>query len=253
MSFLEKFFVKFLLARLFVHWKSSTAGIATSYALISLFQHGYKAGMSWEQWLVAVLPGAIGIIVEDVKHLPKAAAVLILALGLGASGARAQSAATPPSSPTFPIQTFSATASAIALPGNRETTPGAITGFTLTVTQNFDLRNTNFVTTGANGTGYFGGVDYTIAPFSKWLNKISPNLDGYNFQLQATASAGVDRVTPLGTTGIAEHYSFLAGGRLNYAIAGSRNFGLGVDVEYAKLPGIANNTVIVSVGPTIHW
>ncbi len=258
MNFFDRWIVKFFITRLFVHWKSSTAGIAISYALVSLFQHSYRAGMSWEQWLAAALPGAIGIIMEDVKHLPagvlqstsRGATMLLLAIGLGASGARAQVA---PSTPTFAVQTFSASANALALPGNKETMAGTLTGFTVQITQNLYLRNTNFLAPGSNGSGYFGGVDYTITPFSKWLNNISPNLSGYNFQLQVTASAGVDRVTPPGSANVAQHYAFLAGGRLNYAIAGSKTFGLGIEVQYAKLPGIANNTAIVSVGPTIHF
>jgi len=167
----------------------------------------------------------------------------------------AHAQATPPATPApaFSTQAFSFQANAIALPGGKQTTAGALTGATLQITQNFDLRQTDFVATGSNISAFFGGVDYTIAPFSKWLDNISPNLDGYNFQLQATASMGVDRVTPAGSTNIAEHYAFLAGGRLSYAIAGSNTWGLVADIEYAKLPGLANNTVIVSVGPTIHF
>ena len=168
---------------------------------------------------------------------------ILVALALLLTGtARAQS------TPTFSTQTFAVNAGAISLPGNKSTTAGALTGMTMQVTPNFNLRQTDFV--GASGSGltaYFGGADYTIAPFSTWLNNISPNLNGYNFQLQVTGSAGVD------STSTGEHYAFLGGGRLNYKIASSSTWGLAIDVEYAKLPGYKNNTVIVAVGPTIHF
>lgn len=154
-------------------------------------------------------------------------------------------------SPAFSTQTFSFQANAVALPGGKSTLAAALTGETLQVTTNFGLRQTNLV--GSGVTAFYGGIDYTVAPFSKWLDNLSPTLDGYNFQLQLTGSAGVDRVTPAGSTTIAQHYSFLAGGRLSYAIAGSNIWGLVADIEYAKLPGLANNTVIVSVGPTINF
>ena len=96
MNFLDKLFLKFLLPRIFGHWKSSTAGIATTIALVTLFQHSYKAGMSWEQWLVAALPGAIGAIMQDVKNA-KVVGVVLLLFAFGVPGARAQTPAPTPS------------------------------------------------------------------------------------------------------------------------------------------------------------
>jgi len=200
------------------------------------------------------------------KHLKISALALFLFFAC-VSTARAQATPAEPA-PAFTTQSFSFQANAIALPGGGSTTAGALTGVTLGITPNVSLRNTDFVASSGNATGYFGGVDYTVSAFSKWLNNISPNLNGYNFQFQLTASFGVDRIdsaamtaserirrftTTSTTAGTVQHYAWLAGGRLNYAVNGSQNFGLGVEIQYARLPGFANNTAIVSFGPNFHF
>lgn len=160
---------------------------------------------------------------------------------------------TPPPAPT--VGTFSVAANAIALPGkNNSTLAAAMTGVTLQVTPNFNLRQTNFVSSGAETNAYFGGFDYTIPKFSKWLNDISPNLNGYDFKLQATASVGASRIANPTTNDVIQHYAFLVGGRLQYAIKGSSTYSLVLELDDFNSPGLAKrNNLVVAAGPVIHF
>lgn len=159
-------------------------------------------------------------------------------------------AQTAPSSPA--INTFSLNATPISLPGNHSTVAGVDAGMTLTLTSNFDLRDDN-VLSGDGFMQYFGGgFNYRLPAVSKWLNNASPNLNGYDFQFYLTGSAGIDRVG-VNTAATTQHYAFLAGGGVNYMIAGSNTWALGAEVQYAKLPGYNNNTVVVKVGPSVHF
>jgi hypothetical protein len=151
------------------------------------------------------------------------------------------------------IQPFSFTSSAVSLPGASSSLAGAETGATLQVTTNFAIRQTDFISSAATTNGYFGGVDYTIAPFSKWLNNISPTLNGYNFQLQVTGSAGISRITQANGS-VVQHYASLFGGRLNYAIKGSSTYALVGEVQDLNSPGFPHrNNLVISLGPTIRF
>lgn len=153
--------------------------------------------------------------------------------------------------PTVSVNPFSVTAAPIALPGNAGSTiGGALTGVTLGITSNFALRQTNFVSTDASIRGYFGGVDYVIPKFSSWLNNISPNLNGLNFRLEATGSAGATQI--VGSTN--SHVGFLFGGRLTYSVAGSKTYALALEIQDLNTPGLPHrNNLVVSVGPTLSW
>lgn len=147
-------------------------------------------------------------------------------------------------------QTFSLTAQPLMIPGSKtggQTLAAAITGITLTVTPNFDLRNDDIITSDGNLQGYFGGFTYRLPALSKGLNNKSSTLNGYNFQFYLTASAGENYVSNR------SHVGFLAGGGLNYKVTSGGAWTFGVEVRYAKLPGYHNNTAIVSVGPTLHF
>src|SRR5712664_975246 len=170
-------------------------------------------------------------------------ATLFLALFVSAVAVQAQTAPA--------VRTFSVSTTAVSLPGNKSSVVGSLDGITLGITQNLSLRQTNLISPG-NLTGFYGGFDYNIAPFSKLLNNLSPQLNGYNFRLELTGSAGVDRVSDSSGT-VHQHYSFLGGGRLTYAIGGSKTYSLIGEAQYAKLPGYANSTVIVSLGPVIRF
>lgn len=145
------------------------------------------------------------------------------------------------------VNTFALTASPITLPNNKTTLVGTIAGVSLTVTNNFDLRQDNILVPAGDFAGYFGGFNYRLPVFSTKLNNISPTLSGERFQFYITASAGT------GTTPSGNHVSFLAGGGVNYDLTGSGRWTMGVEVRYAKLPGYANNTAIVSLGPSLHF
>lgn len=174
------------------------------------------------------------------------ASLLIFALIFFTLPARAQTPAPAPAPATFSL-----TASAIALPGGGQTVAGADAGMTFTPTPNFDLRYDTLMAPASNFSGFYGGFNYRLPVLSTKLNNASPNLNGMRFQFYLTASAGVDRISATGPT--REHYSFLAGGGVNYDLTSSGSWTFGVEVRYAKLPGIANNTAIVAFNPTWHF
>lgn len=158
--------------------------------------------------------------------------------------------------PPLATNTFSMTGQPVALPAGGSTVAGSISGLTFSPTPNFDLREDNLVvaTPAAQGTslGFFGGFNYRVLDLSKYLNNVSPNLNGYRFNFYVTASAGVDRITDAaGNT--RQHYAFLGGGGISYDLNQSGSWQMGVEIRYAKLPGIANNTAIVSLGPSFHF
>jgi hypothetical protein len=139
----------------------------------------------------------------------------------------------------------------IALPGGGQTVAGTVAGMVLSVTPKLDLREDNVMVPGQNFQGFFGGFNYRLPAFSRVLDNASPNLNGYRFQAYVTASAGIDRI--MGPVETRQHYAFLAGGGLNYDLTGTGRWTFGVEVRYGKLPGLANNTALVSVGPSLHW
>lgn len=149
------------------------------------------------------------------------------------------------------VQPFSLTSQAISLPGGGQTTVATLAGFTFTPTANFDLKDTNLVS-GGNFQGFYGGFNYRLPVLSSKLNNISPTVNGFRFQFYITASAGIDRVADA-SGNVRQHYSFLAGGGVNYDLTNSGSWTLGGEVQYAKLPGLANNTAIVSFGPAWHF
>lgn len=150
--------------------------------------------------------------------------------------------------------TFALTAQPIALPGGKQTVAGTLAGMALTVTDKFDLRNDNIIAPGNNFQGFFGGFNYRLPIISHKLNNASPTLNGERFQFYLTASVGIDRITPaVKTDATKSHYAVLAGGGVNYDLTGSGHWTFGAEVRYAKLPGLQNNTAIVSVGPTLHF
>lgn len=184
--------------------------------------------------------------------LAKVAAVLsaaLLAVLMPVCALAQTPAPTPEPTPSpFNWSTFSLTASPIALPGGKTTAAGILAGGTLGVTQNLSIRQSNFIAPASDWSGYFGGVQYAIPALSNMLNNLSPKLNGRLFQPYVTASAGVGRI------GDRNHYSFLAGGGVNYDPIGNGKFIVNLfEIQYAKLPGLANNTVIVSAGPQLHF
>jgi hypothetical protein len=148
--------------------------------------------------------------------------------------------------PTSPNGNFSLTAQAVALPGGGQTVAGTIVGFTKSITNTVSLRNDDLLAPGSNFQGYFGGAQW-FPNVSKQLAKTK--LTG--LQPYITGSVGIDRIVP--SSGASQqHIAFLAGGGLNYTPASGPTINL-FEVRYARLPGLANNTAVVSSGFTISF
>lgn len=167
--------------------------------------------------------------------------VSILVIGFLLAGVAEAQTSTPS------VQTFSLTSSALSLPGGGKTVAATNAGATFNVTTNLQLRSDNILTTDGSFYGYFGGVNYFLPVLGRKLNDISPNLSGGRFHFYVTGSAGVDQAYGK------QHYAFLAGGGVFYDLTASGKWTLGGEARYAKLPGYANNTAIVSVGPAFHF
>jgi hypothetical protein len=152
-----------------------------------------------------------------------------------------------------PTQTFNFTAQAVALPGGKTTVPAMILGGTFAITPRFSLRNDNLMVPGSGFSGYFGGFEYSLPQLGVALNNMSPNLNGNKFQFYLTGSMGIDRIA-LQDGSATQHYAFLAGGGVRYDPTSSGHFSVNlIEVRWAKLPGYANSTAVVSSGLTLSF
>lgn len=168
----------------------------------------------------------------------------VLALAL-AGASFGQTIANPPPTGTPPSNqsTFSLQSQAIAMPGGKQTIAATEVGATFAITKNLSLRNDNILAPGDDLQGYYGGVQYFL-PIAKLLNKTS--LNASNYQAYVTGSAGVDIVSPTNAP-TQQHYSFLAGGGVNYGVNGTFSVNL-FEVRFARMPGGPGSTAIVSSG-----
>jgi hypothetical protein len=142
---------------------------------------------------------------------------------------------------------FSLSAQAVALPGGGQTVAATDVGFTKAITPNFSLRDDNILAP-SNGMQFYGGGGTYFLPTSIISKTL---LDPSSLQPYVTASIGVDRIVP--ASGPSEqHIAFLMGGGLNYKPANGVWVNL-FEARYAKLPGLANNTAIVSSGFTLNF
>lgn len=147
-----------------------------------------------------------------------------------------------------PFSTFSVTTAAISLPGGRSTVAGTEAGAMLRVTQNTSIGTMNVISPGT--LSYYSGRFEQHIPFlSKKLNNISPTINGLQFDIGVTGSAGVVRV-PVGSD-FKQHYGFTGGVFVNYYL--NKTWSLGVEAQYAKFPGYNNNTATVAFSPAIHF
>lgn len=174
-------------------------------------------------------------------------AFLALALSLAAFGqAAAPAAPATPAPVAAPTTNFTITLAPVTLPGGKASVAGTESGLALTVTPNFDIKEINLV---SSGLEYFGGgFNYRLPVLSTALNNASANLNGLQFQFTLEGSVGTIR-TPTGPP--SGHWGALVGGSITYAINGTWN--LGAEIQYAKLPGYANNTYTVAFGPNFHF
>lgn len=148
----------------------------------------------------------------------------------------------------FPTTTYNFNLTPVTLPGAKTSVAGAESDIKLKITTNFNLGETTLI----SGNYSFIGErsDYVIPQFSKWLQNISPTLNGYQFQLGLTQSLGVVR-TPISLGINQSHWGERAGLFLNYAV--SNNVGLGIEGQWTNLPGYAHSTYSVAFGPNFHF
>lgn len=140
---------------------------------------------------------------------------------------------------------FSITAQAMSLPGGGQTVAASMTGATYALSPNLSLRGEAILAPGNDTQAYAGGVQYVL-PSSKLLAKST--LDAKKLQFYVTGSIGVDRVVPQSGPN-QQHLALFAGGGVNYDPTGTGKFSVGlVEVRWARLPGLTNNTALVSSG-----
>jgi hypothetical protein len=142
---------------------------------------------------------------------------------------------------------FSLNAQAVALPGGGQTVAATDVGFTKALTPDFSLRDDNILAP-SNGMQFYGGGANYFLPTSFLAKTL---LDPISFQPYVTASVGVDRIVPASGPS-QQHIAFLIGGGLNYKPANGVWINL-FETRYAKLPGLANSTAIVSSGFTLQF
>jgi hypothetical protein len=153
-----------------------------------------------------------------------------------------------PAPSAFPTTTYNFNLTPITLPGAKTSVTGAETDVKIKITPNFGLGETTLI---SGDYSFIGGRgDYVIPQFSKWLQNVSPTLNGYQFQLGVTGSAGVVR-TPVALGQSVSHWGERAGMFLNYAVSG--NVGLGLEAQWTNLPGYAHTTYSIAFGPNFHF
>lgn len=195
-------------------------------------------------------------------HVPvKQAATMILLALLLCGGAMAQTT-TPPATTTpaasgssLSTYTWTTTLNAVNLPGKNgtnSTLAGTFTGVALAVTPNFSLVQENYVSSSATTSAFYGGVAYRLAPLSKWLNDLSPNLNGYNFNFRVVAEVGADHVTQA-TGATSEHWTWGVHVPVTYQFNGGP-WGLAADLGWLNLTGVTpRNNVRFALGPTFSF
>jgi len=161
----------------------------------------------------------------------------------------AQTATTPAPS-AFPSTVVNFNLTPVTLPGAKTSVAGAETDVKIKLTTNLAAGETTLI---GSGFSFIGGrSDYVIAPFSKWLNNVSPTLNGYQFQLGLTGSLGVTRSPSLISTDTnVSHWGERAGIFLNYATNGT--VGLGLEAQWCNFPGYAHSTYSLAFGPNFHF
>jgi hypothetical protein len=150
-------------------------------------------------------------------------------------------------SPPLNQGSFSLNAQAVALPGGGQTVAATDVGFTKAITPNLSLRDDNILAP-SNGMQFYGGGGNYFLP-ARFLAKTL--LDPKSFQPYVTICIGIDRVVPASGSS-QQHIAFLAGGGLNYKPANGVWVNL-FEARYAKLPGVANDTAIISSGLTLNF
>lgn len=158
-------------------------------------------------------------------------------------------AQTPAPAPSaFPSTTVNFNLTPVTLPGAKTSVAGAETDVKFSPTPNNSIGSTTLI---SGNYSFIGGrYDRIIPQFSKWIDNLSPTLNGYQLQLGVTGSLGVVR-TPLSAGQNQSHWGERAGLFLNYAVNG--NVGLGVEGQWTNLPGYIHTSYSVAFGPNFHF
>lgn len=153
----------------------------------------------------------------------------------------------------LPTQTFSFTASSIALPGNKGTFVGTDAGVTFSPTQNFSIADHNILSSDGR-LSYFGaGPDYQLPQLSLKANNAMPSLSGFRFLFSVGGSFGVARVKD--TFGnVTQHYGEELHGAFNYSLNSGGTWQLDVRAGAIRAPYYANGWFPqVAFGPSFHF
>jgi hypothetical protein len=152
--------------------------------------------------------------------------------------------------PATDLPKFQLSAKVMSLPGGGVTSVATDIGATFAVTNNWLLRSDNILAPAVNLQGFFGGIQGPIPYAGKYLAKT--NLDPKHFQPYITASLGAAHIVKASAD--SQQFAVLAGGGANYDPSGSGKFTINLfEARWAKLPGFANSTVIVSSGINLGW
>lgn len=128
---------------------------------------------------------------------------------------------------------------------------GTDIGATYAVTSSYLLRADNLIFPAVNGQYYGGGLQYAL-PTCGLLS--ATNLNCERFQMYATGSGGVSRIT-IGELPGVNHAAAMFGFGANYDPTGKGKFTMNlIDFHLARLPGLASGvTAIASVGFNLGW
>jgi hypothetical protein len=168
----------------------------------------------------------------------------ILALFLLAVSFASAQTATPPQAFAETTITFNLTP--ISLPGASTSVGGAETDALIALTPNNHIGETTLIDSGFTFIG--GRYNRTFPSISTWLNNLSPNINGYQFQFGLTSSVGVVRVPGALNP---SHWGERAGAFINYQINGT--WGVGLEGQWCNFPGYAHNTYSLAFGPNFHF
>ncbi len=158
---------------------------------------------------------------------------------------RAQSA----SAPAFTAK-FNFTAKVLSLPGLSQTAVATDAGGTWGITKSFALREDSILVPSDNTDVWLGGGQYAL-DLASLLKKT--NLPANEYQAYVVASLGVDRVTLPGQP-LQQHIAAAAGFGINYDPLNMGHFSLNLaELRWARIPGVASNTVLFSSGVNISF
>jgi hypothetical protein len=153
----------------------------------------------------------------------------------------------------IPTQTFSFSASAIALPGGRGTFAGTDAGVSFNPTQNLSIAQHSILSADGGADYFGGGVDYALPQISLKANNVMPIVSGFRMLFSVGGSMGVARVKNASGTTL-QHYGADFHGAFNYALSSTGAWQLGVRGGAMRLPYYERGwTKFFELGPSFHF